>query len=61
MKRHAVAPTDDWAQLRLPTTWLEQVTHEFMRPVVLFERSPAERARETGVPERTLYRAVTRQ
>ncbi len=60
MKRRAVAPTDDWAQLRLLAAWPEQVTYELIRPVVLFGRSAAERARETGTPERTLYRQADR-
>ena len=60
MKRHAVAPTDEWAQLHQLATWPEQVTDELIRPVVLFGRSPAERARETGAPERTLYRQAGR-
>ncbi len=60
MKRHAVAPTDDWAQLRLLGAWPEQVTYELIRPVVLFGRTPAERARETGAAECTLYRQADR-
>ena len=58
--RQRVAPTDDWEQLRLLAGWPEQVAYELLRPVVLFGRSPAERARETGAPERTLYRQADR-
>ena len=58
--RQRVAPTDDWEQLRLLAGWPEQVAYELLRPVVLFGRSPAERARETGAAERTLYRQADR-
>src|ERR687885_679421 len=54
------APTDNWQQLAL---WVEdpaQRVYEVMRPCVLFGQSPAERARQTGVPQRTLYRQVER-
>jgi putative transposase len=53
-------PTDDWTQLRLLVTSPEQETYELLRPVVLFGQSARSRARETGVPERTLRRKVTR-
>ena len=33
---------------------------ELLRPIVLFGQSPAARARETGVPERTLLRKAAR-
>jgi len=53
-------PTDDWQQLQLLTHFPEQRTYELIRPVVLFGQSPAERARLTLTPERTLYRQVAR-
>jgi transposase len=53
-------PTDDWQQLRLLTRFPEQLTEALIRPVVLFGSSPAERARQTGAPQRTLYRQVAR-
>src|SRR5215207_10196957 len=53
-------PTDDWQQLRLLARFPEQLTYELIRPVVLFGSSPAERARQTGAPQRTLYRQVAR-
>ena len=59
-RRPRGVPTDDWAQLQLLATWPEQVTYELLRPVVLFGRSPAERAKETGAAERTLYRQADR-
>lgn len=56
-KRSPITPTEDWAQLRLlffkeP----EQEAYELIRPVVLFGRSAGKRAKETGVPERTIRR-----
>lgn len=57
-RRHE--PTDDWQQLQLLSRFPEQLTYELLRPVVLFGQSPAERARVTGAPQRTLYRQVAR-
>ncbi len=59
-KRERIAPTDNWQQLELRFTSLEQRTYELIRPVVLFGQSPAERARETGAAQRTIYRRVQR-
>src|SRR5689334_9678851 len=59
-KRPRRRPTDDWQQLALFVEGPEQRTYEIMRPCVLFGESPAERARQTGVPRRTLYRQVER-
>jgi hypothetical protein len=53
-------PTDDWDQLRLLATSPEQETYELLRPIVLFGQPIPDRARETGVPERTLRRRVSR-
>jgi transposase len=53
-------PTDVWDQLRLLVTAPEQETYELLRPVVLFGQSARSRARETGVPERTLRRKAAR-
>ena len=53
-------PTDDWVQIRLLAASPEQETYELLRPVVLFGQPPAARARDTGVPERTLRRKVAR-
>ena len=60
MKRQRVEPTDDWQQLQLLAPFPEQRAYEELRPVVLFGRSPAERAVETGTAERTLYRRAAR-
>ena len=59
-RRQGIEPTDDWQQLQLLTQFPEQLTYELLRPVVLFGLSPAERARQTGAPQRTLYRQVAR-
>ena len=56
MKRQQVPQTDDWQQLQLLTKTPEQRTYELIRPVVLFGQPASIRARETGVPQRTLYR-----
>jgi len=53
-------PTDEWDQLRLLVTSPEQATYELLRPIVLFGRSSGVRARETGVPARTLRRKAAR-
>jgi transposase len=51
--------TDDWNQLRLLVTSPEQATYELLRPIVLFGQPIPDRARETGVPERTLRRRIS--
>lgn len=56
-RRH---PTDDWSQRRLLVASPAQETYELLRPIVLFGQPPAVRARETGVPERTLRRKAAR-
>jgi putative transposase len=53
-------PTDDWQQLRLLVSSPAQETYELLRPIVLFGQPAATRARETGVPERTLRRKAAR-
>lgn len=55
VRRERVEPTDDWDQLVLLFKWPEQEEYELIRQPVLFGTSVAERARETGTPERTLY------
>src|SRR5690349_18096220 len=59
-QRQRIEPTDEWQQLELLARAPGQRTYELIRPVVLFGRSPAERAAETGAAERTLYRQVAR-
>jgi hypothetical protein len=56
-RRH---PTDDGSQLRLLSASPEQEIYELLRPIVLFGQPPAARARETGVPKRTLRRKAAR-
>jgi putative transposase len=60
VQRQRSEPTEDWRQIALLSTSAEQRTYELIRPVVLFGHSPAERARETGAAERTLYRQAAR-
>jgi len=59
-QRSRIEPTDDWQQLDLLVRSPEQHTYELIRPIVLFGHSPAERARLTGAPQRTLYRQAAR-
>ena len=66
IRRQRIEATDNWQQLRLLAQFPEQRQYELLRspPAVagtrLFGRSPAERVRQTGVPQRTLYRQVDR-
>ena len=53
-------PTDEWDQLRLLVASPEQGTYELLRPIVLFGQPASARARETGVPARTLRRKAAR-
>ncbi len=53
-------PTADWQQLRLLVASPEQETYELIRPIVLFGQLASARARETGVPARTLRRKAAR-
>jgi len=48
--------THDWQKIQQYTLWPEQQLYEKLRPVVLFNESAAERARETETAERTLQR-----
>ena len=57
-KRRRVDPTEDWEQLKLLCAWEEQKEYERIRPLVLFGEPVPERASETGVSERTLYRRI---
>ncbi len=59
-KRAPREATEDWEQLRIFATWPQQATYELLRPIVLSGRTPAARARETGVAERTLRRKAAR-
>ena len=59
-KRPKVELTDEWDLLLPLFEWPEQQAYEELRPLVLFGSSVAERAAETGTPERTMYRRVER-
>jgi transposase len=54
-KRPRRERTHDWQEIQQYTFWPEQQLYEKIRPVVLFGETAAERARETGTSERTLY------
>ncbi|CAA9516095.1 MAG: hypothetical protein AVDCRST_MAG12-3487 [uncultured Rubrobacteraceae bacterium] len=59
-RRRRAERTDDWEQLELLCAWEEQKEYERIRPQVLFGEPVPERAAETGVSERTLYRRIAR-
>src|SRR3982750_4881450 len=59
-KRALLEPTDDWEQLQFQLDWLEQTRYGLIRPVVVFGAPPVERAQQTGVSARTIYRKVSR-
>jgi putative transposase len=59
-RRTTIEPTEDWTQLQFLLTWPEQTSYELIRPVVLFGRSAAERAQQTGISRRTIYRKASR-
>jgi putative transposase len=59
-RRRRVEPTDEWEQLALLCLWPEQRAYEEIRPLTLFGSSVADRSRETGTAERTLYRRLGR-
>jgi transposase InsO family protein len=59
-KRALLEPTDDWEQLQFQLDWSEQTRYELIRPVVVFGSAPVERAEQTGVSARTIYRRVER-
>jgi putative transposase len=59
-KRALLEPTDDWQQLQFQLDWTEQTRYELIRPVVVFGAPPVERAQQTGVSARAIYRKVSR-
>ncbi len=59
-KRASVAPTAEWQQVSALAAWPEQRAYEQLRPVVLFGQPVPDRAQETRMPERTLYRRAAR-
>jgi hypothetical protein len=58
--RARIEPTNDWQQLPLHLDWTEQTRYELIRPVVVFGSLPMERAKQTGLCARTIYRRVSR-
>ena len=59
-RRRKAEHTEDWQELLPLFDWPEQQASEELRPLVLFGDSVAERAEETGTPERTMYRRIER-
>ena len=59
-RNKAEQPTDDWQELLPLFDWPEQQVYEEIRPLVLFGGSVAQRANETGTPQRTMYRRIER-
>ena len=59
-RRRKAQPTDEWQELLPLFERPEQQAYEELRPLVLFGSPVAERARETGTLERTMYRRVER-
>lgn len=57
-RRPRVELSDDWGQLTALSRFPEQRAYELLRPVVLFGSPVQVRSRQTGTPERTLYRQV---
>jgi hypothetical protein len=55
-----VERTEEWAELELLLEWPEQVEYERIRSAAIFGSSVAERSRQTGTPETTLRRRITR-
>ncbi len=54
-KRKRRKRTHDWQDIQQYTLWPDQEQYERLRPVILFGETAAERAKETGTSERTLY------
>lgn len=53
-KRKRREPTHEWQEIEQLVLWPEQEVYERLRPVILFGQTAAERAKETGIPKRTL-------
>ncbi len=48
--------TKEWASIKQWTLWPEQELYEQIRPIVLYQETAGERAKEIDVPQRTLAR-----
>jgi hypothetical protein len=53
-KRARLERTDEWAQIKQWTLWPEQELYEAICPLVLFNETAGERAKEIDVPQGTL-------
>jgi hypothetical protein len=58
--RERIDPTDDWQLIKPLCQSREQEEYEEIRPLVLFNSPVPERFRETGTPQRTIYRKKER-
>ena len=57
-KRRRIEPIHEWDLFVPLFEWPEQERYEEIRPLVLFDASVAERAREMGTSASTLYRRL---
>ena len=55
-KRNRRERTDEWASIKQWSLWPEQELYEAIRPLVLFNETAGERAKEIDAPQRTLAR-----
>jgi transposase len=55
-KRNRRERTDEWASIQQWMLWPEQELYEQIRPIILFNETAGERAKEIDVPQRTLAR-----
>jgi hypothetical protein len=55
-KRSRRERTEKWQDIQQWTLWPEQELYEQIGPLVLFHETAGERAKEIGVPQRTLSR-----
>lgn len=59
-RREQVEHTEDWQTIESLAPWPEQREYELLRPIVVWGDPAPGRARQTGVPERTLYEKADR-
>src|SRR5258708_40363792 len=57
-KRERRERTDNWELVQQWCRWPEQRLYERIRPIVLYGTTPAERAEEISLPERSLRRSA---
>lgn len=59
-RREQVQHTEDWKTIEALSPWPEQREYELLRSIVVWGDPATGRARQTGVPERTLYEKADR-